>query len=166
MNVYIHLHLRYDPFTHVRDMSHSKRIMPLWNAGTALTARAVRDTNHSYTYMHGCMYTFTPETWPIHSCRGHDSFRMRKFSTNLRPSGRIRQVQNTTSCHNSGTMNLNSIRISTVRGHAPYKYPPHNTMPKSPGTNSNPLRISWSNTSFSPTDGASWYGVASFSRID
>ena len=33
-------------------------------------------------------------------------------------------------------MNLNSIRISTVRGHAPYKYPPRNTMPKSPGTNS------------------------------
>jgi len=43
-------------------------------------------------------------------------------------------------------MNLNSIRISTVRGRAPYKYPPHNTMPKSPGTNSNPLRISWSIT--------------------
>jgi len=32
----------------------------------------------------------------------------------------------------------NSIRISTVRVHAPYKYPPRNTMPKSPGTNSNP----------------------------
>ena len=26
-----------------------------------------------------------------------------KLSTNLSPSGRIRQVQNTTSCHNSGT---------------------------------------------------------------
>jgi len=48
-------------------------------------------------------------------------------------------------------MNLNSIRIRTVRGHTPYKYPPRNTMPKSPGTNSNPLRISWSDTSFSPT---------------
>ena len=74
-----------------------------------------------------------------------------KFSTNLSPSGRIRQVQNTTSCHNSGTTNLNSIVISTVRGHAPYKYPPRNTMWKSPGTYSNPLRISWSDTSFSPT---------------
>jgi len=74
-----------------------------------------------------------------------------KSSTNLSPSGRIRQIQNTTSCDNSGTMNWNSIRISTVRGHAPYKYPPRNTMPKSPGTNSNPLRISWSDTSFSPT---------------
>ena len=53
-------------------------------------------------------------------------FRIRrgKFSTNLSPSGRIRQVQNTTSCHNSGTMNSDSIRICTVRGHAPYKYPP------------------------------------------
>ena len=64
-------------------------------------------------------------------------------------SGRIRKVQNTTSCHNSGTMNLNSIRISTVRGHAPYKYLPRNTIPKSPGTNSNRLRISCSDTSFS-----------------
>jgi len=72
------------------------------------------------------------------------------FSTHLSPSGRIRQVQNTTSCHNSGTMILNSIRVSTVRGHAPYKYPPHNTMPKSPGTNSNPLWISWGDTSFPP----------------
>ena len=34
-------------------------------------------------------------------------------------------------------MNLNLIRIGTVRVHAPYKYPPRNTMPKSPGTNSN-----------------------------
>ena len=50
------------------------------------------------------------------------------------------------------TMNLNSIRISMVRGHAPYKYPPRNTMPQSLGTNSNPLRISWSDTSFSPTE--------------
>jgi len=73
------------------------------------------------------------------------------FSTNLSPSGRIRQVQNTTSCQNSGMMNLNSIRISTVRGHAPYKYPPRNTMSWSPSTNSNPLRISWSDTFFSPT---------------
>ena len=38
-------------------------------------------------------------------------------------------------------MNLNSVRISTVRGHAPC-----------PGTNLNPLRISWSDTSVSPTD--------------
>jgi len=51
-----------------------------------------------------------------------------KFSTNLSPSGRIRQVQNTTTCHNFGTMNLN--RISTVRVHAPYKYPPRITMSK------------------------------------
>jgi len=60
-----------------------------------------------------------------HICRG-------KFSTNLSPSRRIQQVKNTTSCHNSGTMNLNSIRISTARGNARYKYPPCNTMPKSP----------------------------------
>jgi len=73
-----------------------------------------------------------------------------KFSTNLSPSGRIRQVQNTTSYHNFCTMNLNWSRM--VRGHAPYKYPPRNTMPKSPGTSSNPLRISWSDTSFSPTE--------------
>jgi len=42
-----------------------------------------------------------------------------KFSTNLSPSGRIRQVQNTTSYHNFCTMNLNWSRM--VRGHAPYK---------------------------------------------
>ena len=84
---------------------------------------------------------------PVH----HTSFRRGKFSTNLGPFGKIRQVQNTTSCHNSGTMKLNSIRISMVCGHAPYNYPPRNTMPKSLGTNSNPLRIFWSDTSFSPT---------------
>jgi len=46
------------------------------------------------------------------------------------PSGRIRQVQYATSYHNFGTMNLNLIRISTVRGHAPYKYPPRNAITK------------------------------------
>jgi len=71
-------------------------------------------------------------------------FRSRKFSTDLSPSRNIRQVQNTTSYQNSGTMNLNSIKISAVRGHAPYKYTLRNTMPKSPSTNSNPIRISWS----------------------
>jgi len=30
-----------------------------------------------------------------------------KFTTNLSPNGRIRQVQNTTSCHNFDTINLN-----------------------------------------------------------
>jgi len=48
----------------------------------------------------------------------------------------------------------NSIRISTVLGHAPCKYPPRNTRPRSPvqiQTNSNPPRISWSGNSFSPT---------------
>ena len=88
-----------------------------------------------------------PSTYCTHIRRG-------KFSTNLSSSGRIRHVQNTTNHHNFCTMNLNSTRISTVRGHAPYKYPPRNTMPKSPSTNSNPLRISWSHTSFPPTD---WY---------
>jgi len=39
-----------------------------------------------------------------------------KFSTHLSPFGRIRQVQHTTSCHNFGTINLNSIGISTVPG--------------------------------------------------
>jgi len=56
--------------------------------------------------------------------QNNSNIRRGKFSTNLSPSGRIRQVQNTTSCHDSGTMNSNSIRISTVLGHAPYKYPP------------------------------------------
>ena len=73
------------------------------------------------------------------------------FSTHSSPSGRIRGVQNTTRCRHFCTMKLNSTRIRTVRGHAPYKYPPRNTMRKSPTTNSNPLRISWSGTSFSPT---------------
>jgi len=77
--------------------------------------------------------------------------RRAKISTNLSSSRRMRQVQNTTSCHNSGTMNLHSIRIGTVRGYAPYKHPPRNTMPKSPGTNSNPLRIFCSSTFFSHT---------------
>ena len=53
----------------------------------------------------------------------------------------LQQYQNTTSCHNSGTMNLNSTRISTARGHALYKYPPRNTMPRSPGTNSKLLQF-------------------------
>jgi len=74
------------------------------------------------------------------------------FSSNLSPSGRIRQVQNTTSCHHFCTMDLNSSRIMMVHGHAPYKYPPRNTMQKSPGTNLNPLQISWSNSTFSPTE--------------
>ena len=98
---------------------------------------------YAYTYICICVF--------IHICM-YSCIRRGKFWTNLSPSGRIRQVQNTTSYHNSGTMNLNSIRIGTVRGHALYKYPPRNTMPKSPGTNSKPLRISWSETSFSPTD--------------
>jgi len=85
-----------------------------------------------------------------------------KFSTNLSPSGRIRQVQKTTNCHNSGTMNLNSIRICTVRVHAPYKCPPRNTMPRSSSTNSNPLRISWSDTSFSPTAAFTWMANDTF----
>jgi len=98
--------------------------------------------------------------WLLHMCATsyhelprviNESFRRGKFSTNLSPSERIRQVQNTTSYHNSGTMNLNSIVISTVRGHAPNKYPPRNFMSQSPGKNSNQLRISWSDTSFSPT---------------
>ena len=98
----------------------------------------------------GVMGSWRSHTYTKKKC--HTYTRWGSFSTNLSPSGRIRQVQNTTSCHNSGTMNLNSIRISTVRGHAPYKYPPRNTMPKNPGINTNPLRISWSDTSFSPMD--------------
>jgi len=66
------------------------------------------------------------------ACHLMEFHRGGKFSTNLSLSGRIRQVQNKTSCDNSGAMNFNSIRISTVSGHAPYKYPPRNTMPKSP----------------------------------
>ena len=41
-----------------------------------------------------------------------DSTRSRKFSTNSSPSEKIRQADNTTSCHNSGT--VNSIGISMV----------------------------------------------------
>jgi len=36
------------------------------------------------------------------------------FSSNLCPFGRIRQVQNTTSCQDFGTINMNLIRISTM----------------------------------------------------
>ena len=79
-----------------------------------------------------------------------------KFSTNLSPFGRIRQVHNTTSYHDFCTMNLNQIRISMVRGHAQYKYSPRNTMQNSSSTNSNPLRISRSDTSFSPTVADAW----------
>jgi len=35
----------------------------------------------------------------------HHTIRRGKFSTNLSPVGRIRQVLNTTSCHNFGTTN-------------------------------------------------------------
>jgi len=111
-------------------------------------SRGAQSTNLSqtricYTFVNSFRFLrFSPRE-KLFSCRRG------KFSTNLSPSGRIRQVQNTTSCHNSVTMNLNSTRISTVRGHAPYKYPPRNTIPKSPGTNSNPLRISWSDISYS-----------------
>jgi len=104
--------------------------------------------NESHDYLTSHLHDITQ--W-YHSLTSHNIMRRHrrgKFSTNLSPSGRIRQVQNTTRCHNSGTMNLKSIRVSTVRGHAPYKYPPRNTMPRSPG---NQLRISWSDTSFSPT---------------
>jgi len=130
-----------------------------------------RDMTHSTVYhndtcphvFHMCGRTFLSRimtlrycescrVWMSHSWRNESVIRRGKSSTNLSPSGRIEHLQNTTSFHNSGTMNLNSIRISTVRGHAPYKNPPRNTMAKSPGTNSNPLRISWSDTSFSPTD--------------
>ena len=100
---------------------------------------------HTHTHPH-TQITLTNE-----ARRALGSTRRGKFSTNLSPSGKIRQVQHTTSCHHSGTVNLNSIRISTMRGHTRYKYPPRNTMPKRPGTNSKPLRISWSDTSFSPT---------------
>jgi len=55
-----------------------------------------------------------------------DRYRTRQVVTILR------QVQNTTSCHNSGTINLNSIGTSTVRGHTPYKYPPRNAMQRAP----------------------------------
>jgi len=89
----------------------------------------------------------------VFSQKSRQSSHRGKFSQKFCPSGRIRHVQNTTSCHNSGTINWNSIRICTVRVHAPHKYPPRNTMPKSPGTNSNPLQISWSGTSFSATGG-------------
>ena len=70
----------------------------------------------------------------------------RHVSTNSCPSGRIRQEHNSTSYDNFCTMNLNSSRISAVRGHAPYKYPPRITMLKSP-LHKKPARISWNDTS-------------------
>jgi len=54
------------------------------------------------------------------NCFELGQLRRGKFSTNLRPSGRIRQVRNMTGCHNFGTINLNSIGISTCQ-EAPYK---------------------------------------------
>jgi len=48
----------------------------------------------------------------LHVSVGKNSHKFESFR-------RIRQVQNTTGRYNSGTMNLNSNRISTVRGHAP-----------------------------------------------
>ena len=54
MKIYIHLRLRYDPFIHARDMTHSKCSMALSNAGSALTARAVRNKNHSCTHTANC----------------------------------------------------------------------------------------------------------------
>ena len=57
----------------------------------------------------------------IHVCFNRLNYIFIVFSTK-----HIRQVQNTTSCHNSGMISENSIRISTVRGHAPYRYPPRN----------------------------------------
>jgi len=41
--------------------------------------------------------------------------------------------------------------ICTVVLDTQYKTPFHHTIPNGPGTNSNQLRISWSDTSFSPT---------------
>ena len=72
-------------YIHTRDLTNSSMYetwliqsatVTLWNAGKTLTARAVWDMNHSYTYMHGCIHTFTPETWPIHPCTRHDSFKV------------------------------------------------------------------------------------------
>jgi len=60
--------------------------------------------------------TVRPRYNKPHSQGPHStSIRRGKFPINLSPSGRIQQVENTTRCHNSGTMNLNSIGISTVR---------------------------------------------------
>jgi len=109
--IYIDTHIRTQKHTDTRTQAYAYIYIPTH----------IRE--HIYTHMYVCN---------IYTC-----IRRGKFPSNCCPSGRIRQVQNTTSCHTSGAMNLNSIRICTVRGHAPYKYPPRNTMQKSTGTLSN-----------------------------
>jgi len=72
------------------------------------------------------------------------------FFTNLSPFGRIQQVQNTTSCHIFGTINLNSIGISTVLG-GTVQTKIFSTNQKGLGTNSDLLRNARWNLCFSCT---------------
>jgi len=61
-----------------------------------------------------------------------------KFSTNLSPFGRIRQVQSTTRCHNFGNINLPLMRINIVlEGTLQTRI--FSTNPKGLGANSNLL---------------------------
>ena len=64
---------------------------------------------------------------------------------------RIQQVQNTTSCHNFGSTNLNSIRISTVPG-GTVQTKMFSTNQKGPGTNSSLLRNARLNLHISCTE--------------
>jgi len=73
------------------------------------------------------------------------------FSPNLSPSGRIRQVQNTTSCPKFGTINTNIIRISTVPG-GTVQTKIFSTNQKRFGIRSNFLRNARWNLRFSCTD--------------
>jgi len=70
------------------------------------------------------------------------------FSTNLSPFGKIRQVQNTTSCQKLGTINMNLIRISTVPG-GTVQTKIFSTNQKRLGTNSDLLRNARWNLHFS-----------------
>jgi len=80
----------------------------------------------------------------------HHVIRRGKFSSNLSPFGRIRQVQNTTSCRKFGTINMNLLRISTVLG-GTVQTKIFSTNQKRLGTNSNLLRNARWNLRFSCT---------------
>ena len=120
-----HSYVWHDSFIRVTWLIH------MWHDSLTRMTRLMCDMTHSFVWRDSfiCDMTHWHEwhdlcvTWLIHMCdmthsfvwrdsftcdmthwhEWHDLFRRDKFSTNLSPSGRIRQVQNTTSCHNSPT---------------------------------------------------------------
>jgi len=78
--------------------------------------------------------------------------RREKHRTNLSNVGRIQEVENTTSCHNCGTINLNFNQKCTVTPtHTRYNKEICYTIPKSPDTNSALLKIARWDLHFSHT---------------